>query len=136
MLDKDIITDYENLYRAYKKAKSGKRFNSNTAKFQIMALDGIITLQKQLREQTYTMGKYNEFEIYEPKRRLIKSCSFRILAIVSVPAPSGIVTETVVPLSSISSAVGFMMRLMAKNIPAPTISATTRIISPLAKPVI
>lgn len=77
MSDKDIITDYENLYRAYKKAKSGKRFNSNTAKFQIMALDGIITLQKQLREQTYKMGKYNEFEIYEPKRRLIKSCSFK-----------------------------------------------------------
>lgn len=77
MSDKDIVTDYENLYRAYKKAKSGKRFNSNTARFQIMALDGIITLQKQLREQTYTMGKYNEFEIYEPKRRLIKSCSFK-----------------------------------------------------------
>ena len=77
MSDKDIVTDYENLYRAYKKAKSGKRFNSNTARFQIMALDGIITLQKQLKEQTYTMGKYNEFEIYEPKRRLIKSCSFK-----------------------------------------------------------
>lgn len=77
MSDKDIVTDYENLYRAYKKAKSGKRFNSNTARFQIMALDGIITLQKQLKEQTYTMGKYNEFEIYEPKRRMIKSCAFK-----------------------------------------------------------
>lgn len=77
MSDKDIVTDYGNLYRAYKKAKSGKRFNSNTARFQIMALDGIIALQKQLEEQIYRMGPYNEFEIHEPKTRLIKSCSFK-----------------------------------------------------------
>lgn len=77
MADKDIITDFGNLYKAYKKAKRGKRFNHNTAKFTDMALEGIHMLKEQLESQTYSMGKYNEFEIYEPKRRVIKSCPFK-----------------------------------------------------------
>ncbi len=76
-MDKDIVTDYDNLYRAYKKAKSGKKFNSSTAKFSSMALDGINILKEQLENQTYTVAPYNRFEIYEPKRRLIESCSFK-----------------------------------------------------------
>lgn len=28
-MDKDIICDYENLYKAYKKAKAGKGFNGS-----------------------------------------------------------------------------------------------------------
>ena len=42
-----------------------------------MALEGIHMLKEQLENQTYSMGKYNEFEIYEPKRRIIKSCTFK-----------------------------------------------------------
>ncbi len=76
-MDKDIITDYSNLYRAYRKAKSGKGFNTSTAKFSIMALEGINTLKEQLENQTYQMASYNEFKIYEPKERVIKSCSFK-----------------------------------------------------------
>lgn len=76
-MDKDIITDYSNLYRAYRKAKAGKGFNSSTAKFSIMALEGINTLKEQLENQTYQMAPYNEFKIYEPKERVIKSCSFK-----------------------------------------------------------
>jgi len=74
---KDIVTDYGNLYRAYKKAKTGKGFNSSTAKFSTMALDGISTLKEQLENQTYRMSPYNEFKVYEPKERVIKSCSFK-----------------------------------------------------------
>ena len=76
-MDKDIITDYGNLYRAYRKAKCGKKFNSSTAKFSTMALEGVITLKEQLENQTYRMAPYNEFKIYEPKERIIKSCSFK-----------------------------------------------------------
>ncbi len=76
-MDKDIVTDYDNLYRAYRKAKSGKKFNSSTAKFSSIALDGINILKEQLENQTYTVAPYNRFEIFEPKQRVIESCSFK-----------------------------------------------------------
>lgn len=76
-MDKDIVTDYDNLYRAYRKAKSGKKFNSSTAKFSSMALDGINILKEQLENKTYTVAPYNRFEIFEPKQRVIESCSFK-----------------------------------------------------------
>lgn len=76
-MDKEIVTDYGDLYRAYKKAKSGKKFNSSTARFSNVALDGINILKEQLENQTYTVAPYNRFEIYEPKQRVIESCSFK-----------------------------------------------------------
>lgn len=76
-MDKEIVTDYGNLYQAYKKAKSGKKFNSSTARFSNVALDGINILKEQLENQTYTVAPYNRFEIYEPKQRVIESCSFK-----------------------------------------------------------
>lgn len=76
-MDKNIICDFENLYKAYRSAKSGKKFNSSTAKFQNVSLDGIHLLKEQLENQTYRMNPYNEFIIHEPKERVIKSCSFK-----------------------------------------------------------
>lgn len=77
MDDKSIICSFENLYKAYKKAKAGKSFNGSCARFQTMALEGVHTLKEQLENQTYRMAPYNEFRIYEPKERVIKSCSFK-----------------------------------------------------------
>ena len=74
---KDIVTDYGNLYRAYKKAKRNKPFNGSCARFQNMTLDGLHILKEQLAKQTYRMSPYNEFIVYEPKERVIKSCSFK-----------------------------------------------------------
>lgn len=76
-MDKDVICDFENLYRAYKKAKAGKGFNGSSAKFQIMNLEGLHILKEQIENQTYRMNPYNEFKVYEPKERVIKSCSFK-----------------------------------------------------------
>lgn len=76
-MDKNIICDFENLYHSYRKAKCGKKFNSSNAKFQAMSLEGTHILKEQLENQTYRMNPYNEFKIYEPKERVIKSCSFK-----------------------------------------------------------
>lgn len=76
-MDKEIICDYENLYKAYKKAKAGKSFNGSSARFQTMSLEGLHILKEQLENQTYRMNPYNEFKVYEPKERVIKSCSFK-----------------------------------------------------------
>lgn len=74
---KDIICSFENLYMAYKKAKAGKKFNGSTARFEMMSLEGVHLLKEQLENQTYRMAPYNEFKIYEPKERVIQSCSFK-----------------------------------------------------------
>lgn len=76
-MDKDIICNFENLYRSYRKAKSGKEFNGSSARFQTMNLEGLHILKEQIENQTYRMNPYNEFKIYEPKERVIKSCSFK-----------------------------------------------------------
>lgn len=76
-MDKEIICNFENLYKAYRKAKSGKGSNSSCAKFQNMSLEGLYILKEQLENKTYRMNPYNEFKIYEPKERVIKSCSFK-----------------------------------------------------------
>ena len=47
LMDKDIICNFENLYKAYRKAKAGKGFNGSCAKFQNMsAMVGVFTPQK------------------------------------------------------------------------------------------
>lgn len=77
MEQKDIICNFENLHKAYRKAKAGKGFNGSCAKFQSMSLEGLHMLKEQLENQTYRMNPYNEFKVYEPKERVIKSCSFK-----------------------------------------------------------
>ena len=76
-MDKEIVCDFGKLYKAYKKAKAGKGYNRSCAKFQTMSLEGVHLLKEQLENQTYQMNPYNEFKIYEPKEREIKSCSFK-----------------------------------------------------------
>ena len=76
-MEKEIVTNFENLYRSYKKVKSGKKFNSGTARFSNLSLEGIHLLKEQLESQTYTINPYNKFQIHEPKERTIESCAFK-----------------------------------------------------------
>lgn len=77
MTDFEKVIDFENMYKAYRKAKRGKGYKKSSAKFNIMALDGINTLIEQLKNKTYTVSGYNEFKVYEPKERIIKTSSFK-----------------------------------------------------------
>ena len=76
-MDKEIVANFENLYLSYKRVKADKKFNSGTARFSNMALEGIQLLKEQLENQTYSINPYNKFQIYEPKERTIESCSFK-----------------------------------------------------------
>lgn len=74
--DFEKVTDFGNLYQAYKKSKSGKGFTKSSLKFQVAALDGIHQIKRRLETKNYEVGKYNEFIIYEPKERIIKAGTF------------------------------------------------------------
>lgn len=77
MTDFEKVIDFNNMYKAFRKSKSGKGFKKSSARFNIMALDGINTLIEQLRLRTYTISEYHEFKVYEPKERVIKTTSFK-----------------------------------------------------------
>ncbi len=77
MTDFEKVIDFENMYKAYRKAKRGKGYKKSAAKFNIMALEGVNLLIEQIRNRTYTISKYNEFKVYEPKERIIQTTSFK-----------------------------------------------------------
>lgn len=77
MTDFEKVIDFNNMYKAYRKSKSGKGFKKSSAKFGIMALEGINNLIEQLKNKTYTVSDYQEFKVYEPKERIIKTTSFK-----------------------------------------------------------
>ena len=77
MTDFEKVIDFHNMYRAYRRAKCGKGYKKSSAQFNVMALDGINALITQLRDKTYTIAKYNEFKVYEPKERIIQTTSFK-----------------------------------------------------------
>lgn len=77
MTDFDKITDFNNLYKAYKKAKAGKDYQHSSAKFQTMALYGIHQLKEVLEARTYKISDYSQFYVYEPKKRLIEAAVFK-----------------------------------------------------------
>ena len=72
MTDFERVIDFDNMYKAYRKAKRGKGYKKSSAQFNIAALDGVNSLIEQLKNKTYSVSKYNEFKVYEPKERVIK----------------------------------------------------------------
>lgn len=77
MTDFEKVVDFKNMYKAYRKSKCGKGFRKSSAKFNVMALDGINAIIKQLKDKSYKISKYNEFKVYEPKERVIQTTSFK-----------------------------------------------------------
>lgn len=77
MTDFEKVTDFENLYRAYRKTKCGKGYRKSSARFEVQALSGIHKLKQQLETKEYTVAGYNSFYIYEPKQRLIEASAFK-----------------------------------------------------------
>lgn len=77
MTDFEKVIDFHNMYRAYRRAKCGKGYKKSSAKFNVAALAGVNTLIAQLRDKTYTVSKYHEFKVYEPKERIIQTSSFK-----------------------------------------------------------
>lgn len=67
------IYTFENLYRAYRAARKGKRDRAAVAAFEFDMEGNLLCLQRELREQTYRPGEYTNFYIHQPKRRLVSA---------------------------------------------------------------
>lgn len=77
MTDFEKIHSFESLYNAYRKARQGKRWKGAAAKFEVNLLEALNLLSAQIRTKRYTMSPYNTFEVYEPKRRVVMSNSYK-----------------------------------------------------------
>ena len=76
----DYLTEiftFENLYNAYLYTRKGKRDKKEVQKYEYHALENTLNLTRELQSKTYRLGEYNEFYVYEPKKRLIKASPFR-----------------------------------------------------------
>lgn len=63
--------------QAYHEAGQEKWFRSDVAKFSANLEENLIGIQNELIWHTYEIGRYREFYVYEPKKRLIMALDFR-----------------------------------------------------------
>ena len=71
------IYDIGNLYYVYIKAAKGKRYRPEVLKFSANLESNLIKIQNELINKNYQTGIYNNFYIYEPKKRLVSALPFR-----------------------------------------------------------
>lgn len=71
------IYSFENLYKAYLEARRNKRYRNDVLKFTAHLEENLIQLQNELIYKTYQVGRYREFYVAEPKKRLIMALQFR-----------------------------------------------------------
>lgn len=70
------IYDFGNLYEAYIQARKGKRYRLEVMKFTNHLEENLIQIQNELMWKTYEVGRYREFFVNEPKKRLIMALPF------------------------------------------------------------
>lgn len=71
------ICSYENLNRAYLNARKGKRFRDEVLHFSFNVEENLMEIREELINHTYTVGKYREFFVWEPKKRLVMALPFK-----------------------------------------------------------
>ena len=71
------VTSFENLLKAYHKARKGKQSVPAVAEFTLNLETELLSLQQELIEFSYQPGAYRLFTIYERKKRQIAAAPFR-----------------------------------------------------------
>lgn len=71
------IYDFENLYFAYLKARENKRYRPDVLEFTANLEENLIQIQNELIWKMYEVGRYREFYVFEPKKRLIMALPFK-----------------------------------------------------------
>ncbi len=87
----ESVASFENLHVAYRRARRGKRSSADVARFELDAESRLLGIRRDLLAGGYRFGEYREFQVYEPKQRLVSAAPFRDRvvhhAIVSVLEP-------------------------------------------------
>lgn len=73
----DTIFSMDNLYLALEDASKGRRYNKDVLIYNLDSWALLNELRQEILNGTYKIDKYFIFYIYEPKKRMIMSISFR-----------------------------------------------------------
>ncbi len=71
------VCAFENLLLSFEQARQHKRMKPYVAEFEYNLEHNLLRLQEELLSETYQPGAYHNFQIYEPKQRLISAAPFR-----------------------------------------------------------
>jgi retron-type reverse transcriptase len=71
------IVDIDNLRDAYKKTAKNKRYKIEHLLFKENLEVNLLIIQDELTNLTYKRGDYFEFEVRDPKRRIISALGFK-----------------------------------------------------------
>lgn len=77
MKNQEIITDFNNLYRAFKVSRNNRSYTAASMKYSLNAITNLRQLQEELKNKTYKVSGYTKFEVTVPKKRVIEACKFR-----------------------------------------------------------
>lgn len=77
MDDYDRVISFENLYRAHRRARLGKRHKKEVIDFELNLSKNLWKIYNELKYQEYEVGGYHRFMIYDPKEREIQAISYR-----------------------------------------------------------
>ena len=67
---------FKNMLNAYERASNRKRNCKEVINFKLDLASNITKILKKLYNQTYEVGKYRHFKVYEPKERIIEALPF------------------------------------------------------------
>ena len=70
------ICSFENIYKAYLKARRGKRYNVDALNFFQFREENLINIRNKLLTKTYVTGEYKYFTVCEPKEIQIAALPF------------------------------------------------------------
>lgn len=74
----DRVYDYKNLKISYKQTQKGSRkFRKEAIIFDMLNEQNLTHLWRSLKDETYEVGDYIQFKVYEPKERLISAPRIR-----------------------------------------------------------
>lgn len=75
-MDFEEMCSFEVMYRAYKRARIGKRGKVGTAQYEANALAATERLSHILLTKKYIPSKFEVFYVREPKKRLVQAPAF------------------------------------------------------------
>lgn len=71
------IIDFENIFLAFKEARKGKRYKNEVLEFSNDLESNLISIQNELIWDKWKPGRWREFFVYDPKKRLIQAPPFK-----------------------------------------------------------